>query len=64
MKKKTLLLMLTILMSINAWGAKAFPGPYTFTQPERSTLPRLVMTATSRQQTYWRTTMVFVLRRK
>ena len=38
MKKKTLLLMLTILMSINAWGAKAFPGPYTFTQPDGTQL--------------------------
>lgn len=38
MKKKTLLLMLTILMSINAWGAKAFPGPYTFTQPDGTKL--------------------------
>lgn len=38
MKKKTLLLMLTILMGINAWGAKAFPGPYTFTQPDGTKL--------------------------
>ena len=38
MKKKTLLLMLTLLMSINSWGAKAFPGPYTFTQPDGTRL--------------------------
>ena len=38
MKKKTLLLMLTLLMSINSWGAKAFPGPYTFTQPDGTKL--------------------------
>lgn len=38
MKKKTLLLILTILMSINSWGAKAFPGPYAFTQPDGTQL--------------------------
>ena len=36
--KKTLVLMLTLLMSINSWGAKAFPGPYTFTQPDGTKL--------------------------
>ena len=36
--KKTLVLMLTLLMSINSWGAKAFPGPYTFTQPDGTEL--------------------------
>ena len=30
--------MLTLLMSINSWGAKAFPGPYTFTQPDGTKL--------------------------
>ena len=30
--------MLTLLMSISSWGAKAFPGPYTFTQPDDTEL--------------------------
>ena len=27
-----------MLLSINSWGAKAFPGPYTFTQPDGTEL--------------------------
>ena len=30
--------MLMMLLSINSWGAKAFPGPYTFTQPDGTEL--------------------------
>ena len=36
--KKTLVLMLTLLMSISSWGAKAFPGLFTFTQPDGTKL--------------------------